>query len=70
MEQKTLQVYCFGKRNVFWFDLKESREGFCWRGWERLFYVDGPPTEDRKSTGTNSGKFGTTNLEAGVVEGV
>ena len=28
-EQKTWQVYSFGKRNVFRLDLNESREGFC-----------------------------------------
>ena len=28
MEQKTRQVYNFGKRNVFRFDLNESRVGF------------------------------------------
>lgn len=27
MEQKTWQVYCFGKRHVLRFDLNESREG-------------------------------------------
>ena len=30
-EQKTWQVYNFGKRNVFRLDLNESREGFCRR---------------------------------------
>ena len=29
MEQKTWQVYSFGKRNVFRLHLNESREGFC-----------------------------------------
>ena len=28
-EQKTWQVYNFGKRNVFRFDLNESREYVC-----------------------------------------
>ena len=32
MEQKTWQVYSFGKRNVFRLHLNESRKGFCWRG--------------------------------------
>ena len=32
MEQKTWQVYSFGKINIFRLDLNESREGFCWRG--------------------------------------
>ena len=44
-EQKTWQVYNFGKRNVFRLDLNESREGFCWRGRGRSFHVDGPKTE-------------------------
>jgi len=51
------QVYCFGKRNVFRLDLKESREGFCQRGGGRSFHVEGPKTE--KVAGTNS----TRNLE-------
>ena len=32
MEQKTWQVYSFGKRSVFRLHLSESRDGFCWRG--------------------------------------
>ena len=44
-EQKTRQVYNFGKRNVFRLDLNESREGFCQRGRGRSFHVDGPSTE-------------------------
>ena len=45
MEQKTWQVYCFWKRNVLSFDLKESREGFCQRGKGRSIHVKGPKTE-------------------------
>ena len=37
-EQKTWQVYSFGKRNVLRFVLNESREGFCWRGRGRSFH--------------------------------
>ena len=44
-EQKTWQVYNFGKRNVFRLDLNESRKGFCRRERERSFHVDGPKTE-------------------------
>ena len=44
-EQKTQQVYNFGKRNVFRLDLNESRAGFCRRGSGRSFHVDGPKTE-------------------------
>ena len=44
-EQKTWQVYKFGKRNVFRLDLDESREGFCRRGRRRSLHVDGPKTE-------------------------
>ena len=45
LEQKTWQIYSFGKRNVFRLDLNESREGFCQRGRGRSFHVDGPSTE-------------------------
>ena len=39
-EQKTWQVYCFGKRHVFRLYLNESRQGFC-RKWLRgKFPVD------------------------------
>ena len=44
-EQKTWQVYNFGKRNVFRLDLNESREGFWRRGRGSSFHVDGPKTE-------------------------
>ena len=44
-EQKTWQVYSFGKRNVFRLDLNESREGFCQRGRGRSFHVEWPKTE-------------------------
>ena len=60
-EQKTWQVYNFGKRNVFRLDWNESREGFCLRGRGRSFHVDGPKTE--KGAGTNSGESGARNLE-------
>ena len=42
MEQKTWQVYSFGKRTVFRLHLDESREGFCSRG--RSFHADGQKT--------------------------
>ena len=42
---KTWQVYWFGKRNVFRFEPKESREGFCRKGRARSFHVEGPKTE-------------------------
>ena len=46
MEQKTWQVYNFGKSNVFRLDLKEStRDGFCRRGKGRSFHADGLKTE-------------------------
>ena len=44
-EQKTQQVYNFGKRKIFRLDLNESREGFCWTGRGRSFHVDGLKTE-------------------------
>ena len=44
-EQKTWQVYSFGKINVFRLHLNESRDGFCQRGRGRSFHVDGPKTE-------------------------
>ena len=63
-EQKTWQVYNFGKRNVFRLDLNESREGFCRRGRGRSFHVDG---RNRKGAGTNNGESGARNLEAGSI---
>ena len=44
-EQKTWQVYCFGKGYVFRLHLNESREGFCQRRRGRSFHVDGLKTE-------------------------
>ena len=44
-EQKTWQVYNFGKRNVFRLDLNECRESFCRRGRGRSSCVDGLKTE-------------------------
>ena len=44
-EQKTWQVYSFGKRHVFRLRLNESRKGFGQRGRGRSFHVDGPKTE-------------------------
>ena len=74
MEQKTWQVYNFGKRNVFRLDLNESREGFCQRGRGSSFHIDAPktekvqePTENRKGPGTNSGESGMRNLEAETI---
>ena len=62
MEQKTLQAYGFGKRNVSRLHLNESKEGFCRRGRGRSFHVDGPKTQ--KGTVTSSRESGTGNLEA------
>ena len=44
-EQKTWQVYNFGKINVFRLDLNECRESFCRRGRGRSSCVDGLKTE-------------------------
>ena len=52
-ERKTWQVYCFGKRHVLRFDLKESRQGFCRREGK---VVPCRGAEDRKGLGINSGK--------------
>ena len=60
-EQKTWQVYNFGKRNVFRLDLNESRGGFRRTGRGRSFHVDGPKTE---GAGTHSEGSGARNLEA------
>ena len=49
-EQKVWQVYDFGKRNVFRFDLTECREGFCRRGVGKVIHVDGPKTEKAPRT--------------------
>ena len=47
-EQKTRQVYSFGKINVFRLHLNDSREGFSQRGRGRSFHVDGPKTGGEK----------------------
>ena len=57
-EQKTWQVYDFGKRNVFRLDLNESRNGFCRRGRGRSFQVDGPKTEKEREPTTNTDRRG------------
>ena len=44
-DQKTWQVYSFGKRNVFRLHLKESIESVVRRGRGRSLNVDGPKTE-------------------------
>ena len=44
MEQKTWQVYNFGKRNGLRFHLYKSGKGFCRRGRGRSFPVDGLKT--------------------------
>ena len=41
-EQKTWQIYNFGKRNVFRLHLNESRHGVGRRGRGRPLHVDGP----------------------------
>ena len=46
-EQKTWQVYSFGKRTVLRLHLNESREGFRQRERGRSFYVDGPKQKRR-----------------------
>ena len=59
-EQKTWQVYNFGKRNVFRLDLNESREDFCRRGREKV--IPSWWTEKRKGPRANSGESGAKNL--------
>ena len=41
MEWKTWQVCCTGKIDALRFELKECREGICWKGRGRSFYVEG-----------------------------
>ena len=53
-EQKTWQVYDFGKRNVFRLDLNESRNGFCRRGRGSSFHVDGQKTEKEREPTINT----------------
>ena len=53
-------MYCFGKRHVLRFDLKESRQGFCRREGK---VVPCRGAEDRKGLGINSGKSIMRNLE-------
>ena len=67
MEQKTWQVYCFGRRNVLKFDLKESRQMFLWDRTGKV--IPYRRAEDGKGAGTNSGKAGMTKLEAGRIRG-
>ena len=55
MEQKTWEVYSFGKINVFRSDFNESREGFCQRGRGRSLYVDGPKTKKVQGPKVESG---------------
>ena len=54
MEQKTGQVYGFGKINVFMLHLNESREGFCWRGRGGSFHVAGMKTEKEREPAVES----------------
>ena len=62
-EQKTWQVYSFGKRNVFSLHLNESRAGFCRRGRGRSFHVEGPKTE-RRGGNQQWRESGARNMEA------
>ena len=62
MEQKTWQVYSFGKRNVLRLHLNESREGFLSERKGKA--VPCRWTENRKSAGTNSGETCARNLVA------
>ena len=54
MEQKTLQAYGFGKRNVSRLHLNKSKEGFCRRGRGRSFHVDGPKTQKAQEPAAES----------------
>ena len=67
MEQKTRQVYCFGRRHVLKFDLKESRQMFLRDRKGKV--IPYRRAEDRKGAGTNSGEAGMTKLEAGRIRG-
>ena len=53
-EQKTWQVYNFGKRNVFRLDLNECRGSFCRRGRGRSSCVDGLKTEKAQEPAVES----------------
>ena len=55
MEQKTWEVYSFGKANSFRLDFNESREGFCQRGRGRSLYVDRPKTKKVQGPTVESG---------------
>ena len=67
-EQKTWQVYNFGKRNVFRLNLNESREGFCRRGRGRSFPVDGPKTEETREPIVESLERGIWRLSVSEAE--
>ena len=53
-------MYCFGKRHVLKFYLKESRQGFCRREGK---VVPCRGAEDRKGLGINNGKSVMRNPE-------
>ena len=67
-EQKTWQVYSFGKRHVFRLHLHESREGFCQRGRGRSFHVDGPKTEKAREPTVESLARGIWRLRVSEAE--
>ena len=60
-EQKTWQVYSFGKRNVLRLHLNESREGFLSERKGKA--VPCRWTENNKGAGTNSGESGARHQE-------
>ena len=62
-------------RNFFRFDLKETRQGFCWRGRGRSFYTEGPKTEKAREPTVQSlvrgfWKLRVSEAERRVQEGV
>ena len=65
MEQKTCQVYSFGKRKGWRFDLNESSEGLCWRGRGRSLHTEGPKTG--KVPEPAVGESGARNLKAKTI---
>ena len=61
-EQKTWQVYSFGKRNVFRLHLYESR------GRGRFFHVDGPKTKKAREPTVGSLVQGVWRLRVSETE--
>ena len=52
-------AFCFGKKNVFRLEMKESREDFFWRGRGRgrTFHIEGLKTEKAREPNVERGSI-------------